>query len=105
MLTWLCPPGIRGPLFFASVAHFQEKFDIANDPGEIVVDFQESRVFDHSGIEAINKLTERYSKVNKKVRLKHLSEDCRRLLDNAGKMIEVNHLEDPHYKVADDSIG
>jgi sulfate permease, SulP family len=96
---------IRGPLFFGSVSSFQEKFDLQNDPTEIVVDFRESRVFDHSGIEAINKLTERYSKLNKKVRLKHLSEDCRKLMDKAGSMIEVNHLEDPHYKVADDSIA
>lgn len=96
---------IRGPLFFASVAHFQEKFDPQNDPNEVIVDFQESRVFDHSGIEAIHKLTERYAKLNKRIRLKHLSEDCRKLLDNAGSMIEVNHLEDPRYKVADDAIG
>lgn len=96
---------IRGPLFFASVAHFQEKFDPQNDPIEVIVDFQESRVFDHSGIEAIHKLTERYAKLNKRVRLKHLSEDCRKLLDTAGSMIEVNHLEDPRYKVADDTIG
>jgi sulfate permease, SulP family len=96
---------IRGPLFFGSATHFQEKFDLVNDPSEIVVDFQESRVFDHSGIEAINKLTERYAKANKKVRLKHLSEDCRKLLDKAGNMIEVNHVEDPNYRVADDSIG
>jgi SulP family sulfate permease len=96
---------IKGPLFFGSTSYFQEKFDVANDPNEIIVDFQESRVFDHSGIEAINKLTERYVKLNKKVLLKHLSSDCRKLLDKAGNMIEVNHIEDPHYKVADDSIG
>lgn len=96
---------IKGPLFFGSTTHFQEKFDLLQDPSEIVVDFKESRIFDHSGIEAINKLTERYSKLNKRVRLKHLSQDCRLLLKNAGSLVEVNYLEDPHYKVADDSIG
>jgi sulfate permease, SulP family len=96
---------IRGPLFFASTAHFLEKFEVQTDPAEVIVDFQESRVFDHSGIEAIKKLTERYSKLNKRVRLKHLSKDCRRLLDNAGSMVEVNHYEDPHYAVADDTLS
>jgi len=93
---------IRGPLFFASAALFQEKFDPASDPKEVIVDFQESRVCDHSGIEAIQKLTSRYSKLDKRIKLKHLSPDCRRLLDNAGKMVEVNHFEDPHYAVVDD---
>jgi sulfate permease, SulP family len=96
---------IRGPLFFGSTAHFLEKFDVSGDPTEVIVDFKESRVFDHSGIEAIQKLTQRYAKINKRVRLRHLSEDCRRLLDNAGSMIEVNHFEDPHYAVADDTLS
>lgn len=95
---------IFGPLFFASTSHFLEKFEVHTDPAEVIVDFKESRVFDHSGIEAIQKLTERYHKVGKRVRLKHLSTDCRRLLDRAGSMVEVNHFEDPHYAVADDSI-
>ena len=96
---------IRGPLFFASTAHFLEKFEPHNDPNDVIVDFKESRVFDHSGIEAIRKITERYKKMNKRVRLRHLSVDCRRLLDKAGSMIEVNHFEDPHYAVADDTLS
>ena len=55
-----------------------------------------------SAIEALNKLTERYNKVGKKVHLKHLSEDCRRMLSKADAIIEVNVLEDPTYKVAVD---
>ncbi|MGB3801531.1 MAG: SulP family inorganic anion transporter, partial [Lewinella sp.] len=93
---------IYGPLFFGSVAVFNEKFDVLNDPDEIVINFEESRVVDMSAIEALNKLTERYSKVGKKVHLKHLSEDCRRLLTKAGAIIEVNVVEDPTYKVAVD---
>lgn len=93
---------IYGPLFFGSVSTFGEKFDIKNDPDEVVIDFAESRVTDMSGIEALNKLTERYLKAGKKVHLKHLSNDCRRLLANADKLIEVNILEDPSYKVLAD---
>ena len=90
---------IYGPLFFGSVAVFNEKFDVLNDPQEVVIDFKESRVTDMSAIEALNKLTERYMKVGKKVHLKHLSKDCQRLLKNADKIIEVNVLEDPTYKL------
>lgn len=91
---------IYGPLFFASVAAFHEKFDVANDPQEVIIDFRESRVADMSAIEALNKLTERYHKVGKKVQLKHLSPDCKKLLKNAEEIIAVNVLEDPTYKVA-----
>ena len=90
---------IFGPLFFGSVAAFQEKFDAPNDPDEVIIDFKESRVVDHSAIDALNKVTERYRKVGKKIHLRHLSEDCKILLDNASEIIDVNFWEDPHYKV------
>ncbi len=93
---------IYGPLFFGSVAVFNEKFDIQNDPDEIVIDFKESRVVDMSAIEALNKITGRYLKVGKKVHLRHLSPDCQKLLKNADKIIDVNVVEDPHYKVVID---
>lgn len=96
---------IWGPLFFASTATFQEKFDPQNDTDEVIVDFKESRIVDHSGIEAVQKLTDRYTKLNKKIRLKHLSPDCIRLLDNAGSMVEVNIYEDPHYGVVSDELA
>ena len=95
---------ISGPLFFGSVAVFNEKFDVLNDPAEIVIDFRESRVVDMSAIEALNKITERYQKVGKRVHLKHLSPDCRSLLKNAEKIIEVNVVEDPTYKLALDHV-
>ncbi|MFT4737414.1 MAG: SulP family sulfate permease [Cyclobacteriaceae bacterium] len=95
---------IYGPLFFGSVTAFNEKFDILNDPEEIVIDFQESRIVDMSAIEAVNKITERYMKVGKKVHLKHLSADCRQLLKNAEEIIDVNVMEDPTYKVAVDRL-
>ncbi|QCR25185.1 sodium-independent anion transporter [Pontibacter sp. SGAir0037] len=96
---------IFGPLFFGSTSTFLEKFDIANDPDEVIVDFKESRVVDHSGIEALNKLTEKYLNAGKKLHLRHLSPDCRRLLAKAGDMVEVNILEDPHYAVLTDELA
>ncbi|MCW3078672.1 SulP family inorganic anion transporter [Segetibacter sp.] len=96
---------IYGPLFFGSVTAFNEKFDVPNDPGEIIVDFKESKVVDMSAIEAVNRLTERYKKAGKKLHLRHLSEDCKKLLKNAEDVIEVNIIEDPHYKVATDKIS
>jgi SulP family sulfate permease len=95
---------IYGPLFFGSVTAFNEKFDVLADPEEVVIDFKESRVVDMSAIEALNKITERYFKQGKTVRLKHLSQDCRKLLKNADKMIEVNIIEDPTYKVVTDDL-
>lgn len=93
---------IFGPLFFASTTNFAEKFDVINDPDVVIIDFKESRVSDMSAIEALNVVTKRYHNVGKKVHLRHLSEDCRKLLDNANEIIDVNILEDPTYKVAVD---
>lgn len=95
---------IYGPLFFGSVTVFNEKFDVLNDPNEVIIDFAESRVVDMSAIEALNRLTERYLKVGKKVHLKHLSKDCLQLLENADEIIDVNVYEDPKYKLAVDKI-
>ncbi|MDA9820584.1 SulP family inorganic anion transporter [Salibacteraceae bacterium] len=93
---------IYGPLFFGSVTVFNSKFEVEADPDEVIIDFSESRVVDMSAIEALNKLTERYLKAGKKVHLKHLSPDCIKLLKNAEKIIDVNVLEDPTYKVLAD---
>ncbi|NML66533.1 SulP family inorganic anion transporter [Hymenobacter sp. RP-2-7] len=92
---------IYGPLFFGSVQAFAEKFDPQHDPAEVVVDFRESRVADMSGIEALSKLTERYQHLGKTLHLRALSADCRRLLHQAGPLIEVNILTDPEYVVAE----
>ncbi|KDN54012.1 SulP family inorganic anion transporter [Flavobacterium seoulense] len=90
---------IFGPLFFGSTTAFAEKFDVLNDPVEIVIDFKESKIADMSAIDAVNKITERYAKAGKKVYLRYLSEDCQQLLHNAKGIIEVNIIEDPTYKV------
>ncbi|MEK8090753.1 SulP family inorganic anion transporter [Thermithiobacillus plumbiphilus] len=92
---------LQGTLFFASVKNFQELFDPLNDPEDVIIDFQQARVVDHSGIAAIDALAERYIKAGKQLHLRHLSADCRELLEKAGDLVEVNILEDPHYRVAD----
>ncbi len=90
---------IYGPLFFGSTTAFAEKFDAQGDPEKIIIDFKESRIVDMSAIEALKKVTEKYTANNKEVVLKHLSPDCIQLLDNASGFIEVNLHEDPTYKV------
>lgn len=94
---------IYGPLFFGSVTAFIEKFDVANDPNEVIIDFSESRVADMSAIEALNNITEKYLAQGKTIHLKHLSDDCRKLLKNADKIVDVNIQEDPTYKVMVDA--
>jgi len=94
-----------GPLFFASIHNFREQFDPSNDPQEVIIDFARSRVSDHSGIEAIDALAERYGKLGKNLHLKHLSPECRELLHKAKDLIEVNVIEDPKYSIADDKLA
>jgi len=95
---------IYGPLFFGSVTAFNEKFDVLNDPDEVIIDFEESRVVDMSAIEALNKLSERYLNAGKTIHLKHLSPDCIKLLKNAEQIIDVNIMEDPTYKLVVDDV-
>ena len=93
---------IEGPLFFGSVASFQELFDPANDPDDVIVDFRNSRVVDHSGLQVIDSLAEKYTALGKQLHLRHLSQDCLDLLHKARNMVEISVLEDPHYGVAVD---
>ena len=96
---------LHGPLFFGSVHSFMELFDPRNDPDDVVVEFQHSRVGDHSGLEAIDNLAERYLNAGKTLHLKHLSPECRQLLHKAGNLVEVNVIEDPKYHVAVDDLA
>lgn len=96
---------LNGPLFFGSVKNFLEMFNPEDDPDDVVIEFQNSRVADHSAIEAIDTLAERYIKAGKTLHLRHLSDECRVLLKKAGDLVEVNVLEDPRYHVADDQIA
>ncbi|MDO6525509.1 SulP family inorganic anion transporter [Motilimonas sp. 1_MG-2023] len=96
---------LHGPLFFGSVSHFLALFDVKNDPKDVIIDFAGSRVVDHSALEAIDTLAERYINQGKTLHLKHLSPECRQLLTRAGDLVEVNMIEDPNYKVMTDSLG
>ena len=96
---------LNGPLFFGSVKNFLELFHPENEPDDVIIEFQNSRVADHSAIEAIDTLAERYIQAGKTLHLRHLSEECRRLLKKAGDLVEVNVMEDPRYHVADDQIA
>ena len=93
---------LDGPLFFASVESFAALFDPREDPTEVVVDFLGTRVLDHSGLQAIDSLAEKYKRAGKNLHLRHLSPDCRVLLEKAGDLVEVSIIEDPKYGVAVD---
>ena len=96
---------LNGPLFFGSVKNFRDLFSPEDDPDDVIIEFQNSRVADHSAIEAIDSLAVQYIKAGKKLHLRHLSEECTQLLDKAGDLVEVNRMEDPVYHVADDKLA
>jgi len=95
---------LEGPLFFGSTSNFIEQFNIQEDKNDVIIDFKRSRVCDHSGIEIIDTLAERYLNANKTLHLRHLSLECKTLLKKAGDMIEVNVIEDPSYHIASDKL-
>jgi SulP family sulfate permease len=91
---------LYGPLFFVSVHNFNQLFNPQEDPECVVIDFRYSRVYDHSGVEAIDGLTEKYKAQGKKLVLRHLSPECIQLLKAASDFVEINVSEDPHYHVS-----
>jgi len=96
---------LHGPLFFASVSSFKEMLEPGNDPDDVVLDFYYSRVYDQSGLEAINSMAEKYESLGKRLHLTHLSPECRTLLKKAGDLVEINISEDPQYHVATDRLA
>ena len=94
---------VHGPLFFGSTLSFSEQFTPREDNADVIIDFADSRVVDHSGIEAIDSLAMRYKKNGRTLHLIHLSPECKKLLKKAGDMVEVNVVEDPNYFVAIES--
>lgn len=94
---------IWGPLFFGSISAFNDKFDVKNDPDHVEIDFVESRVSDHSALEAILNLVKKYEAENKKIHLKHLSEECKALLyksDPRFHQVIIDDIDDPRYHLA-----
>ncbi len=96
---------IDGPLFFASVPHFRDLFQPKDDPDNVIVDFKDSRVYGHAGLDAIDRLADRYEKLGKRIRLVHLSPECKGLLERAGDLVTIELLEDPHYHLAVDELA
>jgi SulP family sulfate permease len=96
---------VTGPLFFGSIANFLEQFTMDADSDDVVVEFKNSRVVDHSAIEAIDTLAERYLSRGKTMHLKHLSAECTQLLTKAGSLVEINVIEDPDYHIATDKLA
>ncbi len=90
-----------GPLFFGSVTSFNEQFDINNDPDMVVLDFKDARVMDISGVEAIDAITKKYLELNKTIKIRHLSNECKSIMKNAGQFCTFEE-DDPNYKVAYD---
>lgn len=93
---------VRGPLFFGSITSFKELFTPKEDPEYNVIDFSESRVWDHSALEAIQSMASKYKTLQKDLRLKGLSQDCIKLLDRKGITVVCNKEKDPHYYVVVD---
>ncbi|MEP3116205.1 MAG: SulP family inorganic anion transporter [Nisaea sp.] len=93
---------LEGPLFFGSTESFLSQFTPKDDPDRVVIDFMNSRVVDHSGLQAIESLAKRYDELGKRLQLRHLSRDCKVLLGKAGQLVEERDDEDPTYGVATD---
>ncbi|MBL4588930.1 MAG: SulP family inorganic anion transporter [Alphaproteobacteria bacterium] len=93
---------LYGPLFFGSVTSFKDLFEPKDDPDHVIIDFKNTRVWDHSALQAIDELVEKYNKLGKKLQLVHLSSDCKLLLKNASHMVELDTIEDPHYGIVVD---
>jgi SulP family sulfate permease len=92
---------LHGLLFFGSVREFTERMSPTKDPDEVIIDFKDARVCDYSSLEALSALTERYRKAEKRIRIRHLSPDCAKLLDKAGSLVEIEVADDdPLYTVA-----
>lgn len=96
---------LEGSLFFGSIEKFKTLFELKKDTDEVIIDFADSRIMDHSAIEAIDNLTEKYSQLWKTLHIKHISEDCRNLIKNADKIVDINIIEDPKYRIADDKLA
>jgi SulP family sulfate permease len=92
---------IEGPLFFSSANSFLELFNPSKDPKVVIIDFAKSRVIDQSALKAIEDVAQKYDSFGKKIKLRHLSQDCHKLLSKTGQLI-VDNKNDPKYSLAVD---
>lgn len=100
-----CTYYLHGYVFFGSISLFKSLFNPSQDPKIVTVDFKNSKVFDHSGIEALHSVSEKYKAAGKELRFKHLSKECALLLRRAGDIVEINYTEDPSYRVANNHLA
>ncbi len=96
---------LSGPLFFGSIRTFTDLFDIKKDPENVYVDFKYSRVHDHSALEAIDNLTEKYAKAGKELHVLNVSHECKELLTKAKDITEINLIEDEWMHIASNKLG
>ena len=97
---------LKGALFFGSVQTFKDAFDVQGDPADVVIDFRHIRVYDHSGIEAIQNIAERYGKIDKKLHLLNVSSECSVLIGNADNIVEVSIIKNlNHWRIATDQLA
>jgi SulP family sulfate permease len=92
---------LYGNLFFGSIQSFKDMFNPSDETkdDDIIIDFRNARVWDHSALEAIDALATKYTDAGKRLHLVHLSEDCKLLLKNAKDLVEVDSIEDPKYRI------
>jgi SulP family sulfate permease len=95
---------LHGPLFFSSVTSFKDLFDFKKDPEHIYIDFEDSKIWDHSGIEALQNITERYAQNDKKLHLLNVNPDCKVLLEKASNIVELKVVDHAEYHIADDAL-
>ena len=96
---------LESALFFGSAQSFKELFDLANDPEHIIIDFEQAKVYDHSGIEAIENITRRYAQQDKKLHLLNVSEECGQLLSKVDNIVELSFIDEADYHIADDRLA
>jgi SulP family sulfate permease len=96
---------LDGPLFFGSATAFKDLFDFQNDPSEVIIDFEKSRVCDHSGLEALNNITERYAQYDKKLHLLNLSKECSELIQKADNIVELSIIPGLEWHIADNDLA
>jgi len=92
---------IEGPLFFSSTNSFLEIFKPTKDPAVIIIDFARSKIIDQSALKAIEDIADKYNAIGKKVKLRHLTRDCHKLLSRSGQLV-VDSDDDPKYGIAVD---
>lgn len=97
---------IHGALFFASASNFKQLFDFSEINSEdVIIDLQDTRIYDHSGIEALNSVAQQFASINKKVHLLNLSKECQTLIEKANNIVEISIIDTDHFHLADNKLG